>query len=119
MAGVSFSMLSLVFKPLLKRNPKMAEPSETPWHTCDGTPTPARVVSSDPLHLHTLDVVILRCSTPQTQHDYGRRHVMLRVMLHATPCSAMSDMCSFQGLRRLPRIGGGWRVPGPLGGWGH
>ena len=32
-AGVSFSMLSLLFKPLLNKSAEKAEPSETPRHT--------------------------------------------------------------------------------------
>ena len=30
-----------VFKPLLKTSAEKAEPSETPWHTYDGTPATA------------------------------------------------------------------------------
>ena len=30
-----------VFKPLLEASAENAEPSETPWHICDGTPTTA------------------------------------------------------------------------------
>ena len=30
-----------VFEPVLKRSAEKAEPSETPWHTYDGTPTTA------------------------------------------------------------------------------
>ena len=47
-----------VFEPSLKRSAENAEPSETPWHTYDGTPTTARCGKAELCFVHGFPVVL-------------------------------------------------------------
>ena len=61
LAGVSFSMLSpgwCVCQQDVEQSAERAEPSETPWHTHDGTPTTAWYKLQPPFDSHPFEIRI-------------------------------------------------------------